>query len=118
MRFVKDCGNVSELEIDDTLVAAGNPASSFSSVVPDTTLPLDIKEKVRGLKQFKVRGSSMSPFGIAHGDIVYLGDLESGLNRDDIIIVKVDPEVYDRPVRFNHKMRRYLMDGRKGRKPW
>lgn len=110
LRFVKDCGNVSELEIDDTLVAAGNPASSFSSVVPDTTLPLDIKGKVRGLKQFKVRGSSMSPFGIAHGDIVYVGDLESGLNRDDIIIVKVDPEVYDRPVRFNHKMRRYLMD--------
>lgn len=101
---------VSSLMIDDTLVAAGDPASSFSSVVLEPTLPLDIQEKVRGLKRFKVRGSSMSPFGIAHGDIIYVEDIESGLNRDDIIVVKVDPTVYDRPIQFNHKMRRYLMD--------
>lgn len=106
----KGRNDIAALNIDDTLVAAGDPASSFSSVVPDTTLPLDIQEKVRGLKRLKVRGSSMSPFGIAHGDIVYVGGLESGLNRDDIVVVKVDPAVYDRPIQFNHKMRRYLMD--------
>ena len=102
--------SASSLKIDDTLVAAGDPASLFSSVVPDATLPLDIQEKVRGLKRFMVRGSSMSPFGIAHGDVVYVEDIESGLKRDDIIVVKVDPAVYDQPIRFNHKMRRFLMD--------
>ena len=98
------------VQIDDTLVAAGDPASPILSFSSDPALSLELHEKVKNLRRFKVCGCSMSPFGITTGDIVYVDDLKAGLNRNDIVIVKVDPEVYDRPVMFNHKMRRYLMN--------
>ncbi len=110
LSFAIGIGSMSDSKIDDTLVAAGDPVVPIRSAGSDLVLPSEIQEKVMGLKRFKVCGCSMSPFGISTGDIVYVNDLSSGLNRDDIVIVKVDPEVYNRPIRFNHKMRRYLMD--------
>ena len=110
LSFAIGIGSMSDSKIDDTLVAAGDPAVPIRSAGSDLVLSSELQEKVNGLKRFKVCGCSMSPFGISTGDIVYVNDLSSGLNRNDIVIVKVDPEVYNRPIRFNHKMRRYLMD--------
>ena len=110
LSFADGRSKTSAVQIDDTLVAAGDPASPILSFSSDPALSLELHEKVKNLRRFKVCGCSMSPFGITTGDIVYVDDLKAGLNRNDIVIVKVDPEVYDRPVMFNHKMRRYLMN--------
>lgn len=108
--FASSANEVIQTKPDDRLVAAGNPAKQLSTFNDDFLLSPEDRQQLHGLRQFKVCGSSMSPCGIANGDFVYAEVIEDDLHCDDFIIVAVDPKVYDIPIKFVHKLRRYLMD--------
>lgn len=108
--FSHENGKGRDVEIDDRLVAAGDPAKFLSAIDADIPIPEYVRVRVEGLKPFRVCGSSMSPCGISNGDIIYAEKTNGTLKRNDFIIVVVDPKVYDEPVKFRRKLRRYLMD--------
>lgn len=108
--LVSDENKSTSQKPDDSLVSAGDPAKPLASFVEDVYLSSDDKRKLQGLRRFKVCGSSMSPCGIDNGDLIYVDNPEGALRCNDFIVVKVDDQVYETPVLFAHKLRRYLMD--------
>lgn len=96
--------------IDERLVAAGDPVRSLSGVDKNMSMPVEYSAKLKDLEPYKVCGSSMSPCGISNGDIIYVEDAPAVLRRNDYVVVAVDGQVYNQPIKFKHKLRRYLMD--------
>ena len=98
-----------ETKIDESLVAAGDPARTLSCIDKNMSMPIGYSAQLKGLKAYKICGSSMSPCGISNGDVIYVEKAPSELHTNDFIVVGVDPKVYQQPVRYMHKLRRYLM---------
>lgn len=97
-------------KIDERLVAAGDPARTLSGIDKDMSVPVEYSAQLKDLEAYKICGSSMSPCGISNGDVIYVEKAPSELRTNDFIVVEVDSQVYQEPVRFKHKLRRYLMD--------
>lgn len=97
-------------KIDDRLVAAGDPARTLSGVDKDLSMPIEYTAQLKGLEAYKICGSSMSPCNISNGDVIYVEDAPAKLHTNDFIVVEVDSNVYPHPVKYKHKLRRYLMD--------
>ena len=108
--FSKERRSEERTDVNDRLVAAGDPAKPLTAIAVDIPISSAVRERVHGLEPFKVCGSSMSPCGISNGDIIYGEDIKTPLKRNDFIVVEVDPKVYDSPIKYRHKLRRYLMD--------
>ena len=98
------------LKIDERLVAAGDPARTLSCIDKAMSMPVEYAAKLKNLESYKVCGSSMSPCGISNGDIIYVEKAPANLHRNDYIVVEVDGQVYQQPIKFKHKLRRYLTD--------
>lgn len=111
--FSKESGSEERTVVNDRLVAAGDPAKSLTAITIDIPLSSAVRERVQGLEPLKVCGSSMSPCNISNGDIIYGEAINTPLKRNDFIVVEVDPKVYDSPIKYKHKLRRYLMDVKK-----
>lgn len=97
-------------KLDDRLVAAGDPARSLSCIDKDLSMPIEYSNQLKDLKAYKVCGSSMSPCGISNDDIIYVEVAPANLRCNDFLVIKVDPNVYSQPIKYKHKLRRYLMD--------
>lgn len=109
MLKTSDKKNVSQ-KIDDRLVAAGDPAMTLSGVDRDLSMPIEYATQLKDLEAYKICGSSMSPCGISNGDVIYVEDAPSDLRRNDFLVIAVDEKAYTQPIRYKHKLRRYLMD--------
>lgn len=101
-------------KIDERLVAAGDPARTLLGIDKDLSMPVEYSARLKELEPYKICGSSMSPCGISNGDVIYVENAPAELRTNDFIVVKVDPEVYKEPIKYKHKLRRYLMDVSKG----
>ena len=99
-----------EVKIDERLVAAGDPARCLSGIDKDLSMPIEYSTQLKDLEAYKICGSSMSPCGISNGDVIYVEKVPAELHTNDFIVVEVDPKVYQQPIRYKHKLRRYLMD--------
>lgn len=97
-------------KIDDRLVAAGDPARTLSGIDRDLSMPVEYSAQLKNLEAYKICGSSMSPCGISNGDVVYVEDAPAELRTNDFIVVAVDSKVYQQPIKYKHKLRRYLMN--------
>lgn len=95
---------------DEHLVAAGDPARTLYGIDRDLTMPVEYASRLKDLKAFKICGSSMSPCGISNGDIVYVEDAPDELRCNDFLVIAVDAKVYPKPIKYKHKLRRFLMD--------
>ena len=99
-----------EAKIDERLVAAGDPARNLSGIDRDLSMPIEYSAQLKDLEAYKICGSFMSPCGISNGDVIYVEKVPAELHTNDFIVVEVDPKVYVQPIRYKHKLRRYLMD--------
>lgn len=97
-------------KIDERLVAAGDPARTLSGVDKELSMPVEYAAQLKDLEAYKICGSSMSPCGISNGDVIYVETAPAQLHSNDFIVVAVDADVYTQPIRYKHKLRRYLMD--------
>lgn len=95
---------------DEHLVAAGDPARTLYGIDRDLTMPIEYASRLKDLKAFKICGSSMSPCGISNGDIIYVEDAPEELRRNDFLVIAVDAKVYPKPIKYKHKLRRFLMN--------
>ena len=98
------------ISIEEKLVAAGDPAKPVSGIDKELSMPVEYAAKLKDLEAYKICGSSMSPCGISNGDIIYVENAPKKLAANDFIVVAVDSKIYNKPIRFKHKLRRYLMD--------
>lgn len=101
-------------KIDDRLVAAGDPARTLAGVDKDLTMPIEYAAQLKDLDAYKICGSSMSPCGISNGDVIYVENAPAELRRNDFLVIAVDAKVYSEPIKYKHKLRRYLMAVPKG----